>query len=153
MTFILFKNTDNGQIAYMTNTTNDTFAADVIRELQEYPKRLYLKYLYDSEGDKLFQKIMDSPEYYVTDCEMEIFTDQVAELSRQISSADQSFDLIELGLGDLSKTILLLRQLDNERISFSYLPIDISPGIIDYLETVLPAQIPGRMIKVIGENT
>jgi L-histidine N-alpha-methyltransferase len=141
------KNADNGQIADMTNTTNNTFAADVIRGLKEIPKRLNPKYFYDSEGDKLFQEIMDSPEYYLTDCEMEIFTDQVAELSRQITCTDQSFDLIELGPGDWRKIILLLRQLDTDRVSFSYFPIDISPDIKDNLEIALPVQIPGRRIK------
>ncbi len=120
---------------------------DVIKGLQEIPKRLYPKYFYDSEGDKLFQEIMDSPEYYVTDSEMEIFTEQAAELSRQITRADQSFDLIELGPGDCSKTIFLLRQLNKDLISFNYLPIDISPDIIDQLEITLPHEIPGKMIK------
>jgi L-histidine N-alpha-methyltransferase len=101
-----------------TNTINNIFEADVIRGLQEKPKRLYPKYFYDSEGDKLFQEIMNSPEYYVTDCEMEIFTRQAAELSRQITCADQPFDLIELGPGDCSKTIFLLKQLDADRKSF-----------------------------------
>ncbi|RZK68790.1 MAG: L-histidine N(alpha)-methyltransferase, partial [Pedobacter sp.] len=131
----------------MMNTTNNTFAADVIRGLRESPKRLYPKYFYDSEGNKLFQEIMESPEYYVTDCEMEIFTEQAAELSRQITGADQSFDLIELGPGDCSKTIFLLRQLYTDRISFSYLPIDISQDIIDNLEITLPVEIPGKTIK------
>jgi L-histidine N-alpha-methyltransferase len=130
-----------------TNTINNIFEADVIRGLQEKPKRLYPKYFYDSEGDKLFQEIMNSPEYYVTDCEMEIFTRQAAELSRQITCADQPFDLIELGPGDCSKTIFLLKQLDAYWKSFSYLPIDISPDIVDQLEITLPAEIPGIVIK------
>lgn len=130
-----------------TNTKNHTFEAEVIKGLQEKPKRLYPKYFYDSEGDKLFQEIMNTPEYYVTDCEMEIFTKQADKLSRQITCADQPFDLIELGPGDCSKTIFLLKQLDKDRKSFNYLPIDISPDIIDQLEVNLPAEIPGITIN------
>jgi L-histidine N-alpha-methyltransferase len=130
-----------------TNTINNIFEADVIRGLQEIPKRLYPKYFYDSEGDKLFQEIMNTPEYYVTDCEMEIFTRQAAELSRQITCADQPFDLIELGPGDCSKTIFLLQQLEADQKSFTYLPIDISTDIVDQLEVTLPAEIPGIIIK------
>ncbi|RYZ19857.1 MAG: L-histidine N(alpha)-methyltransferase, partial [Sphingobacteriales bacterium] len=55
---------------------NETFCADVIKGLKSNPKTLPSKYFYDSNGDVLFQRIMQLPEYYLTRCELEIFRDQ-----------------------------------------------------------------------------
>jgi uncharacterized SAM-dependent methyltransferase len=49
------------------------FYNDVMEGLSQFPKRLPSKYFYDAVGDKLFQQIMHSPDYYVTRCELIIF--------------------------------------------------------------------------------
>ncbi|MGN6267363.1 MAG: L-histidine N(alpha)-methyltransferase, partial [Ginsengibacter sp.] len=46
------------------------FLDDVLKGLQASPKYLDSKYFYDKEGDRLFQKIMESDEYYLTNAEM-----------------------------------------------------------------------------------
>jgi uncharacterized SAM-dependent methyltransferase len=61
----------------------------------------------DARGDRLFQSIMTSPEYYLTDCELEIFETRGDELARALMT-DRSCELIELGSGDGLKTSLLL---------------------------------------------
>ena len=55
---------------------DNTFAIDVKKGLESDPKFLSSKYFYDSVGDELFIKIMQLPEYYLTDCELEIFNEQ-----------------------------------------------------------------------------
>ncbi len=48
------------------------FDMDVAKGLSDNPKYLSSKYFYDEQGDKLFQKIVQLDEYYLTNAEYEI---------------------------------------------------------------------------------
>lgn len=123
------------------------FLDDVIAGLSAHPKRLQSKYFYDDEGDRLFQEIMNCQEYYLTDCEMEIFTRQTNDLGAAVLKGGQPFDLIELGAGDATKSIHLLKNLLEQKADFTYLPIDISGHVISSLNATLPLSLPGLKIK------
>ena len=123
--------------------TNSVFLADVLAGLSSSPKKLQSKYFYDTAGDQLFQEIMQAPEYYLTNCEMEIFSEQKQELAAILTNQFKSFDLIELGAGDATKSIHLLQQLLQNKTDFTYLPIDISTNVIHQLEEKLPQKLPG----------
>jgi L-histidine N-alpha-methyltransferase len=113
----------------------DKFRADVLSGLSLTPKRLSSKYFYDKKGDELFQRIMECPEYYLTRCELEIFQWQTNQLATRISGKSaEPFDLIELGVGDGTKTRFLLNELIETKTNFNYLPIDISGNILSELE-------------------
>jgi len=126
------------------------FYTDVIKGLTATPKRLSSKYFYDAKGDKIFQELMNCVEYYPTKCELEVFSEQTAELARAITGDGGSFDLIELGAGDAMKSTYLLRYLLDQKIDFTYLPIDISDNVIAYLNNTLPLTLPG--LKITGLN-
>ncbi|TSD64494.1 L-histidine N(alpha)-methyltransferase [Inquilinus sp. KBS0705] len=126
------------------------FYNDVINGLSSTPKRLDSKYFYDAQGDKLFQELMACDDYYPTNCEMEIFTSQTAEICKAIIADGDAFDLIELGAGDATKSSHLLKYLIDHKADFTYLPIDISDNIISYLNITLPVTLPG--IKITGLN-
>lgn len=123
------------------------FYQDVIRGLTGMPKQLDSKYFYDAEGDRLFQEIMRCKEYYLTDCEMEIMQEQAAAIAEALSSQMAHFDLVELGPGDATKSIHLLRQLLKTGASFTYYPIDISANVITELEKELPAKLPDLQLQ------
>lgn len=118
------------------------FHKDVMEGLNTYPKKLYSKYFYDPIGDRLFQDIMQMPDYYLTDCELEIFSTKTSEMAELISSDDSAFDLIELGAGDALKSSHLLRHLSKNDIDYSYMPIDISGNILKVLCEKLSKEIP-----------
>jgi dimethylhistidine N-methyltransferase len=118
------------------------FYLDVIQSLKETPKRLSSKYFYDKRGDSLFQAIMMSPDYYLTRCEMEIFTSQAKRIVDSITTQNLDFELIELGPGNCAKSIHLLRALITAKASFHYVPIDISENVISELQSFLPANAP-----------
>lgn len=126
------------------------FYADVLEGLNSDPKYLESKYFYDATGDKLFQQIMELDEYYPFACELEIFRAHAAEIADKIMATANSFDLIELGAGDCTKTIHLLKQLTAAKADFTYMPVDISKNIIDDLQMQLPKVIEG--ISVTGLN-
>ncbi len=125
----------------------DQFKADVLAGLSATPKYLSSKYFYDEIGDKLFQRIMAMPEYYLTDCEMEIFSEQTAGIIDAFGfDRDREFDIIELGAGDGSKTIHLLSYLINQDRQFNYLPVDISANALSTIKQGLLTALPNLSI-------
>ncbi len=85
--------------AQLNGRKASTFYHEVINGLRAENKYLSSKYFYDETGDKLFQQIMASPEYYPTRCEMEILQHQSQNMVHLFREYDHSFDLIELGPG------------------------------------------------------
>lgn len=131
-----------------TTTDNKTqFLQETLTGLQSEPKFMLSKYFYDATGDRIFQQIMEMEEYYLTNAEMEILQYQSAQLSQAISANGTAFDLIELGAGDATKSIHLLKSLLNDQMEFSYFPIDISEHVISDLEENLPKKLPELDIK------
>jgi L-histidine N-alpha-methyltransferase len=110
------------------------FEQHVKEGLSKFPKFLSSKYIYDDRGDKLFQQIMALPEYYLTTAELNIINQHKSDL-RLLFENDKGFDLIELGAGDGKKTKVLLKELEDHKSNFTYIPIDISQHAIDELSS------------------
>lgn len=126
-----------------TETIFETqFEEEVHNGLTDFPKHLSSKYFYDKKGDKLFQDIMHMPEYYLTDAEFEIFETHKQEIATYFTSGNRKFNLIELGAGDGKKTKVLLKYLAEQKIDFTYQPIDISQNALDQLERSLEEELP-----------
>jgi len=121
------------------------FAADVQEGLDKKQRTLPSKYFYDKIGDELFVKIMHSDEYYLTKAEFEIFSQQTKELFEAFGADDITFDLIELGAGDGTKTIELLRSIPTEQ--FVYKPVDISANALNKLEKRVKSEVPGIQVS------
>lgn len=126
----------------------DQFKADVLAGLCAVPKHLSSMYFYDQVGDKLFQRIMAMPEYYLTDCEMEIFSEQTDDIINAFGfDKDTAFDIIELGAGDGTKTLHLLRHLIEQGHIFNYLPVDISDNALSIIKQKLNTKLPTLSIE------
>ena len=127
------------------------FAASVREGLSAPRKRLSSRYFYDSEGDRLFQAIMASPEYYLTDCEYEIFSEQGEPLARAVSEG-HPVELLELGSGDGLKSQLLLDALHALDVPLVYRPLDISKNSLELLrQRVEPGRPWLRMEPIHGD--
>lgn len=124
-----------------------TFAGDVLTGLSATPKFLSSKYFYDDEGSRLFQEIMKLPEYYLTRSELEIFTEQTAEICRHLEAGSTEFDLIELGAGDGTKTAVLIDHFLKQKIDFRFVPIDISAEALKFLTEKFQQRFPGLAIQ------
>jgi L-histidine N-alpha-methyltransferase len=149
------KNTNNHTLmAQDTSVTelNQQFCSDVMDGLSATPKYMQAKYFYDAAGDELFQNIMNCEEYYPTNCELEIFTEQTEALAQALMADGSPFDLIELGAGDAMKSTYLLRHLLQKQANFTYVPIDISGHVINLLNNTLPDALPNlRLNGLTGE--
>jgi len=115
-----------------TSVPDPQFCAHVLEGLVATNKYLSSRYFYDAEGDRLFQAIMGSPEYYPTDCEQQIFEQQGVQIAEALA-AGGAFELEELGSGDGLKTQLLLDALHSLDAEFTYRPLDISANSIGLL--------------------
>jgi len=125
----------------------NAFGQDIIRGLSAKEKYLDSKYFYDEIGDALFQQIMQSEEYYLTNCELEILQKQSVDIAQTFLHYHQHFDLIELGAGDATKSIYLLQKLLKASASFTYYPVDISQHAIEQLEDQLPKRLPSLSLE------
>jgi dimethylhistidine N-methyltransferase len=100
------------------------FRRDVLAGLNKPQKQIQSKYFYDEHGSELFNQITRHPDYYLTQCEIEILNNCKNRLARLLGS--HPFNLVELGPGEGIKTQLLINEFLHESLNFNYLPIDIS---------------------------
>ena len=102
-----------------------SFAADALKGLSAQPKNISAKHFYDAEGSRLFEKIMELPEYYPTRSEMQVLREKSGEIADLIPTGAA---LVEFGSGSTAKIRILL---DAAPKLAAYVPVDISA---EYLE-------------------
>ena len=112
-------NVENGK-------AKNTFEEDVISGLRSTPKTLPPKYFYDISGSELFEKICETPEYYVTRTEASI----LKEHSPEIASVNNNGLIVELGSGSSLKTRYILNSVIKQHGSVTYIPVDVSEILI-----------------------
>lgn len=116
------------------------FALDVHLGLSSQHKFIPSKHFYDENGNKLFQRIAELPEYYLSKAETEILTTHKETLAQRFSS--EPFALVEMGAGDGEKTKILLGHFLAKGLDFHYAPIDISESTLSELEASLSERFP-----------
>lgn len=129
------------------NIENNELKVEVLNGLCDSPKHLSSKFFYDEEGSKIFQNIMNSNDYYLTDAETEAFNINKEEIIKALPS---QVTLIELGAGDGIKTDILIESLTSSNKIKEYIPIDISPGAITQISETFHNRYPD--LKMTGLN-
>ena len=118
----------------------DQFLLDVLDGLRSTPKRLHCKYFYDATGSRLFERICELPEYYLTRAELEIMNQSAEEMSNWMGP---EIRLIEFGSGSSLKTRILLDALEEPSV---YIPVDISRRHLLAASSQLAADYPGIQV-------
>lgn len=145
---------------------------DVIAGLTQQPKSLPPKYFYDDRGSLLFEQICQLPEYYLTRTETAILQTCASAIARLTGACE----IVELGSGSSSKTRILLDAYAQQQQPLSYLPIDVSGGmlessarrlLVEYptlavhglvstyelaLANLPPVSLPARMLCFVGSS-
>lgn len=106
----------------------ETFADDV-RAAFESPdriKRLDHCHIWNAVGSRLYDRYIECPDYYLSDCEMEILQKNAPEI------AGNSRRMIELGCGSATKIRFVLDAAlaKNPGSKIAYTPIDLSSGAL-----------------------
>ena len=111
--------------------------ADVRRGLTSRPKALPPKYFYDAVGSRLFEKITQLPEYYLTRVEDGLLARWAPDLVRDL----QPQDIVELGAGSGTKTRRLLDAIDGGWPT-RYVPIDVDVTMLETAAAQLVDEYP-----------
>ncbi len=101
-------------------TSNTTEIEAIVEGLSGPQKEISPKYFYDERGSRLFDDITELPEYYLTNTELGIMRDNIAEV---VDLVGKQASLIEFGSGSSLKTRILLEHLSELA---AYVPVDIS---------------------------
>lgn len=123
------------ELTQQDDSVNDDLA-EITAGLARTPKVLSPKFFYDDRGSRLFDRITELPEYYLTRTElaiMERHVDHIAELVGPQAS------LIEFGSGSSMKTRILLEHLDRPA---AYVPVDISRDHLVTAANALAREFP-----------
>ncbi|QGP53421.1 Histidine-specific methyltransferase EgtD [Piscirickettsia salmonis] len=146
---MIIKILDNIEIK--KNNLKESFEMDVLAWLSSKNKYIPSKYFYDDQGSRLFSKITDVDEYYLTNCEEHILKKYGHEVG-QLLGENKQFNLIELGVGDGRKTKILLRSFIESQLNFDYISIDISESTVRDLDKNLSFEFPElQHVGVVGE--
>ncbi|MCW9034061.1 MAG: L-histidine N(alpha)-methyltransferase [Alphaproteobacteria bacterium] len=111
-----------------TNTYPQAFLSDVLTGLSKPNRYIPPCWLYDTVGSKIFEKITDLPEYYVTRTEVKLLHEIALSFSQIIGP---NASLVEYGAGAAIKARIFLNALIDPA---EYVAIDIS---FDHLEQSL----------------
>ncbi len=108
-------------------------AADAVRAgLTAARKSLPPFLFYDAEGSRLFDRITELPEYYLTRAEHDIFAAHGdAMVAAAAARAGGPLTVLELGAGSATKTEVLLRALVRRQGRTRFVPADVSPEALD----------------------
>jgi dimethylhistidine N-methyltransferase len=98
----------------------DDMLGEVLKGLSSDPKTLPCKFFYDRRGSRLFERICQLDEYYLTRTEIGILEENAEVISARIGDGRW---VVELGSGSSTKIRILLEALST---AAGYVPIDIS---------------------------
>lgn len=100
--------------------SGDDFRMAVLAGLSQRPRAIPCKYLYDSEGSALFDRITELEEYYPTRTEIGLLTRAGADIADRLGPGAR---VVEFGCGSMRKTRLLLAALHRPA---TYVAIDVA---------------------------
>lgn len=135
-------------------------------------KRLPCRFFYDAAGSRLFERICQLPEYYLTRTEYALLERYAPQI---LAVAGEDLTIVEFGSGNASKTRLLLDAALERQRHLHYIPIDISADFLrdtvhalldeyqgltvtalaaEYADGIdaLPAEDGPRLILFLGSN-
>ena len=128
------------------NSIKDTFLDDIISGFSIIPKSISSKYLYDTKGAQLFEKICELDAYYPTKTEVGILNNYATEIAKYLGSGTT---LIEYGSGALDKIRILLDALDDP---VSLCAIDISEQQLQESASIIRKAYPNIEVLTVAAD-
>ena len=117
------------------------FRQAVLAGLQDRPRAIPAKFLYDARGSALFDAICELPEYYLTRTETAILKGCARDIA---TLAGPGCALVEYGSGSSVKSRLLIEAICDLA---AYVPIDISREHLDATTHRLRRDYPGLRVE------
>jgi L-histidine Nalpha-methyltransferase len=124
---------------------DSTLADDVRRGLAVRRKSIPPKHFYDEEGSRLFDRISELPEYYLTRTEQHLLETSAG----RILEIAQPTDLVELGSGAAKKTRALLDAAEALGMEPRYHPFDVCESMLRTSAEALLARYPWLEVRAV----
>ena len=121
----------------------ESFEDALVAGLSGPHRSIPARFLYDEAGSRLFDRICELPEYYLTRTELKILTDKADEIAAAIGP---DIALLEFGAGSSQKARLLLDALERPA---AYEPIDVSREHLVQLAEEIAAAYPRLQVSAI----
>jgi L-histidine Nalpha-methyltransferase len=118
---------------------------DVRSGLTARPRSLPPKYFYDATGSRLFDRITELPEYYLTRAEEALLKQVAPDVIRR----SRPRDIVELGPGSCRKMRWLVDALDGAR-GIRYVPFDIDQSALAGAAGALARDYPRLRIHAVA---
>jgi dimethylhistidine N-methyltransferase len=132
----------------MTSEAVAGLQKEILLGLTGERKALPSKLLYDAAGSKLFQRITELPEYYLTLTERELLGERAGDLVAAMPfEAGHGRALVELGASDESKAVSLLDVAEG-RFS-AYVAIDIDSSVLGPIRTRMRVTHPHIRVETL----
>lgn len=134
--------------SWLQRADERTLAKNVRSGLTARRKHLPPKHFYDARGSKLFERISELPEYYLTRAEREILDKRGPE----IMAGTEAGELVELGSGAPDKARFLLDAMRGHGTLARYVPVDVSEHALrDSAEQLAAAYAELQIHGVVGD--
>ncbi len=117
-------------------------AEDVLRGLTARPKTLPPYLFYDDTGSRLYERITELPEYYLTRTERRILSFNARDIVARVARGGDPAAVIELGAGSATKTAILLRAILERQTRCLFVPIDVSRSALAAAQRRLGRDLP-----------
>lgn len=119
--------------------------ADAREGLTASAKYIPSKWIFDTKGTELWEKITQLPEYYPFRTERDI----LRTVADEIAATTRACSIIELGSGSAIKTRILLDTLRQAGTIRTYTSIDISESALMAAGTRLMEEYPGLSVRAV----
>lgn len=135
------------EIIDIRSTTHDTSLLKKLeKNLSATPPSFPSLLLWDEKGLQHFEAVTYSPEYYLTNCEIELLEQHCDKIAREIAPGSI---VLELGSGCLRKIKILLDELEAKRKPVSYYALDLNRSELERtLNEISPSSF--RYVKCYG---
>lgn len=125
-------------------------AAEAMAGLSSPRKTLPPKLFYDAEGCRLFARITEMPEYYVTRTERALLQAEAADIAAALPFAPA---LVEYGASSEEKAAILLAAMASSgRPAACYMPIDIADDALEALAARMRRSHPGLPVHPVAAD-
>jgi dimethylhistidine N-methyltransferase len=116
--------------------------------LLKQQKEIHPKFLYDTEGSKLFDQICEVKEYYPTRTELALLQEHCQEIAQLVG---ENCFFVEFGVGSGIKTRILLQTLQDP---VAYVPIEISASALEDATQRLKREFPNiQILPIVADYT
>ena len=135
----------------LVRSADATLVSLALQGLSGRPKTLPAKLFYDEQGCRLFYRITELPEYYLTRTELALLQRFAEDIAAMVEAPAA---LVEYGASDETKAEFLLGQADKlGRPHFvAYVPVDVATEALARMAARLRQRRPGLAVFPIGAD-